>query len=173
MSQNAPLLTDTSRLAAIINAQNFAAGVAAHINGDWSQHVQVQIINKNWLDSGGNFIPGSKRLRISAVLNGVTYAVVLPILPFHAPTSGSAPIITTQPTNQTVVHGSTAVFAVVASGPPVITYRWRFKGIAVNGATSSQFVISNAQSINTGAYDCVVSNSYGFVITNSVQLFVT
>ncbi len=170
---NTPLLTDTSRLAAVINAEDFAHGVANHVNGDWNQHVQMQIINQNWVDSGGNFIPGSQRLRILLTQNGTNYAMVVPIVPFTAPTTGVSVSITTQPTNQTVTPGGTAVFTVVAAGDPVLTYRWRFKGVVITGAVSNKLVISNVGTINAGKYDCIVSNPFGFVITNPVQLFVT
>lgn len=170
---NTPLLTDTSRLAAVINAEDFAKGVANHINGDWNQHVQMQIINQNWVDSGGNFIPGSQRLRLLLTQNGTNYAMVVPIVPFTAPTTGVSVSITTQPTNQTVTPGGTAVFTVIAAGNPVLTYRWRFKGVVITGAVSNKLVIGNVGTINAGKYDCIVSNPFGFVITNAVQLFVT
>ncbi len=170
---NAPLLTDTSRLAAIINAEDFAAGVASHINGDWAQHVQMQIINQNWVDSGGNFIPGSQRLRLLLTQNGTNYAMVIPILPFTAPTTGIAPSISTQPSNQTVPVGGTAVFTVIATGDPVLTYRWRFKGVVITGAVSNKLVLSNVGTINAGGYDCIVSNPFGFTLSVIAQLFVS
>jgi hypothetical protein len=173
MSANTPLLTDTSRLAAIVNAEDFAAGVANHINGDWGGHVQIQVINENWVDSGGNFIPGSQRLRILVTQNGTNLAMVVPVIAFSAPTTGNAPAIVTQPVSQTVVHGSSAIFNVVASGSPVITYRWRFNGVVIPGAVSSQFVLGNVGTLNAGVYDCIVSNPFGFTVTAQVQLFVT
>lgn len=40
--------------------------------------------------------------------------------------TGTAPSITTQPTNQTVPIGSTATFSVTATGTPTLTYAWQY-----------------------------------------------
>jgi hypothetical protein len=64
MSANAPLLTDASRLSAQQNVENYAEGVAIHINSDWARHYQLRIVDKNWVDTCGDTVVGSSRLRI-------------------------------------------------------------------------------------------------------------
>jgi hypothetical protein len=41
-------------------------------------------------------------------------------------TVNSPPVITTQPVNQTVTLGSTALFSVAATGTPTLTYSWQY-----------------------------------------------
>ena len=53
------------------------------------------------------------------LLVGLTVAVFVPRL-------GAQPVITQQPTNQTVVGGSSVLFSVSVSGSGPFTYRWRF-----------------------------------------------
>jgi Immunoglobulin domain len=173
MRINTPLITDSSRLAAEQNASNYSVGVANHINGDWAQHIQIQIINKNWVDSGGNTIPGSSRLRILATDGSQDVALVIPIIPFTPPGgSGSGPQITAQPTNQSVIVGGSITFKITATGSAPLTYQWRYAKAVINGATSSQYVITNAQTSNAGNYDCVVSNNFGTVTSNEASLVV-
>jgi hypothetical protein len=173
MRANTPLLTDSSRLASEQNVDNYSVGVATHINGDWLQHVQISIINKNWIDSAGNIIPNSKRLRFLATVDGQDVALVVPIVPFKAGTTGNGPQITQQPTNQTVKVGGSVIFTVQATGDPALTYQWRYAEAAIAGAVSPQLALTNVQLSNAGQYDCVIGNPFGVVISNSVTLTVT
>lgn len=173
MSANTPLLTDSSRLAAAQNVENYSAGVARHINGDWSGHFQFAIINRPWVDSAGNTIPNSSRLRFLATVNGQDIAYVAPIIPVSTVASGNGPQITVQPVSQKVAKGKSVTFTVQAVGDPVLSYLWRFNKVEIYGAVSAQFVLTNVQLISAGAYDCVVSNSSGLSITNEVNLTVT
>ena len=172
MSANTPLLTEASRLASTQDVDNYSAGVAAHINGDLSRHVQVQIINKNWVDSCGNVIPGSQRLRILGTFNGVDVAIVLPILPATTQ-AGAAPSIISQPQDRTVGLGGSVGFTVVATGAPVLRYQWRHDGVPISGAVSPQLALTNVSLNAAGAFDCVVTNSQGIVVSNAAQLTVT
>jgi len=83
-----------------------------------------------------------------------------------------APTIQTQPQSQTVTTGGSAQFSVTASGRPAVTYQWYFGSTAINGATSSSYSLSNAQSGNAGNYTVVVSNLMGHVTSNGATLTV-
>src|SRR4029079_11710725 len=48
------------------------------------------------------------------------------------------------------------------------TYRWFFENSAIGGATTSNLVVGNAQSVNEGIYRVVVSNSVGSVTSAAV-----
>src|SRR5215470_15599256 len=50
-----------------------------------------------------------------------------------------APVITTQPVNQTVTAGQTATFTVVASGTAKVSYQWQKNGANIAGATSASY----------------------------------
>lgn len=173
MSANTPLLTDSSRLASTQNVENYSTGVASHINGDWKQHVQIAIIEKNWVDSGGNTIPKSKRLRILATVDGQEVALVLPIIPFTSGNLGNGPQITKQPISQSVKKGGSVTFSVTVVGDPVLAYQWRHNRVVIPGSVSSQLALTNIQQINGGTYDCVISNPFGIVTTVEANLTVT
>jgi Immunoglobulin I-set domain len=50
-----------------------------------------------------------------------------------------APLIISQPGNQTVTAGQTATFSVTATGTGPLTYQWYVNGVAISGATSSTY----------------------------------
>ena len=81
------------------------------------------------------------------------------------------PIIYTQPTNQTVVTGNSAAFAVVATGSLPLAYRWSFNGTNLAGATTSALVLGNVQTNQAGNYAVQISNSIG--LTNSAVASLT
>lgn len=172
MSANTSLLTDASRLSASQNTDNYAEGVAVHINGDWSQHYQFVIIPEAWIDSCGNIVPGSQRLRIPLTAYNSDVNVVVPIVPFIPPTSGVAPSIISAPTSKNIGYGETARFAVIADGTPMLTYQWYHNGNLIQGATSNQLAVTNAALDDGGQYTCTISNDFGQITTTAVTLFV-
>ncbi len=85
---------------------------------------------------------------------------------------GLAPSITTQPLSQTVFAGSNATFTVIAAGTPPLGYQWRKGGIAVAGSTNPTLRLSNTTTNDSGAYDVVISNSFGAVTSQVATLTV-
>jgi regulation of enolase protein 1 (concanavalin A-like superfamily) len=80
----------------------------------------------------------------------------------------SAPVITTQPTNQTAAVGQTATFNVVATGTPTLTYQWQKGTTNILGATSASYTTPVLTAFDLNAsYRCVVSNSAGSVTSAS------
>ncbi len=73
----------------------------------------------------------------------------------------TAPIITVQPQNQTVLPGAEVTFCVTAAGAPPPTYQWRFNGFTIPGATTSCYTRTQTQTNDAGAYSVVVSNVAG------------
>jgi len=71
------------------------------------------------------------------------------------------PVITTQPTNQTVSPGGTAKFSVAATG--ATAFQWRFNGTDIPNETNALLQISNVQTNNAGYYLVTVKNSTGWV----------
>ena len=66
--------------------------------------------------------------------------------------------ITTQPTSQTGVAGSTVNFSVVASGTAPLSYQWRKAGVNIASATAATLTLTNVQAADAATYDVVVSN---------------
>ncbi len=81
---------------------------------------------------------------------------------FFACCSGSAPVITAEPTNETVAEGNTTVFQVTAMGTPSPTYQWFFNtNTALTGQTSNILTLTNVQPGEAGAYSVTVNNAGG------------
>lgn len=83
-----------------------------------------------------------------------------------------APEIFAQPRSISVVSGRSASFRIGASGAPAPTIQWRRNGVPIAGATSANYVISNAVAGDAGAYSAVVTNSAGSVTSSSANLTV-
>jgi len=80
------------------------------------------------------------------------------------PGKGVPASILAQPTNQTVVYGSTVSYVVVAGGSQPLWYQWSFNQTNVlAGATNATLTLTNAQPGNAGGYSVVVTNSAGSV----------
>src|SRR5439155_19081262 len=77
------------------------------------------------------------------------------------------PGITTQPTNQSVVLSNNATFALSATGAATLVYQWRkgnvnlTNGPSVSGATTATLTIFSVRTNDAGAYDAIVTNTYG------------
>lgn len=85
-------------------------------------------------------------------------------------TSGSAPVILTQPVSQTVPPLSTVTFGVVATGDPAPTYLWRRNGVSFGGWNTSSITLYAVTSNDVGTYVVEVTNSAGSVTSVPVTL---
>jgi hypothetical protein len=83
-----------------------------------------------------------------------------------------APVIFSQPTNQTVLIGQSADFIVLAAGTQPLSYQWSFEGAAIPGATNATLSLTNVQSLQAGAYSVGVTNIVGGVTSSNAQLSV-
>ena len=88
------------------------------------------------------------------------------------------PVITSQPSNASVTVGETATFSVTATG--ATGYQWYYltptalSWTAVqNNGTSATYTLTTAARHNNYKYHCKVSNSEGYVMTNTVTLTLT
>lgn len=175
MNSAAPLLTDASRTSSTQDTNNCAQGVENHVNGDWGQHAQISTASTagNWVDSGQNHIPSSVRLRFLGYIDGQAVAFVIPAMLVPAGAAGgAAPIISQQPQATTGIVGRTASFTVAATSSAPLTYKWQHNGANIVGANGATLTLTNLVLLDAGTYDCVVSNQYGFVVSNTVNLTV-
>ncbi len=91
----------------------------------------------------------------------------------YATTQDAAPpSISAQPTNQTVVLGSNAVFSVGAVGALPLNCQWRWNGGDIAGATNAALALNNVQTNDAGGYSVVVANSGGSVTSEVATLTV-
>ena len=90
-----------------------------------------------------------------------------------SPPPATAPLVTTNPANQTVNVGQTAAFTVVASGTAPLAYQWRRGGTAISGATGASYTTPATVAGDSGAtFDVIVSNSAGSVTSATATLTV-
>ncbi|MFL5764265.1 MAG: PQQ-dependent sugar dehydrogenase [Bacteroidia bacterium] len=87
--------------------------------------------------------------------------------------NNDAPVITTQPQDQTISAGQNVTFTVAASGANPKTYQWRKNGTPISGATAASFTITNVQSTDAGQYSAKVTNSFGSATSDNAVLTVT
>jgi glucose/arabinose dehydrogenase len=87
--------------------------------------------------------------------------------------SGTAPGITTHPSNQTVMQGQSATFTVAASGTTPLNYQWQRNQTNISGATSSSYTLTPAMFADNGAkFRCIVTNAFGNATSNEATLTV-
>jgi|GEM_PF-1588309 len=81
--------------------------------------------------------------------------------------------ITSQPQSAAICAGQNVTFNVAVSPTTGVTYQWYKEGIAIVGATSSSYTISNAQ-VNDASYDyyALITDACGSATTNHVSLTV-
>jgi len=95
---------------------------------------------------------------------------------FLVDSNTAPPVITAQPQNQVATNGGSAAFSVSAIGPAPISYQWRFNGtnlvdgVNVAGATLSALSLSGVSLASEGAYDVVLSNIHGAVLSAPATL---
>ncbi len=87
---------------------------------------------------------------------------------------GTAPVIVTQPTNQTTSAGATTTFTTTATGDPTPTFQWQLSTNGgttwsnISGATASSYTTpATTASDNGNQYQAIVSNSAGPAVTTN------
>jgi hypothetical protein len=84
--------------------------------------------------------------------------------------NNTAPLITTQPANQTASAGQTATFSIVASGDN-IGYQWQKNGSNIPNASSASYTTPMLFRADSGSsFRCVVSNTSGSVTSSPAAL---
>ncbi len=84
----------------------------------------------------------------------------------------ATPVITTQPSNQTVTEGQTATFSIATTGTN-LSYQWQKNGTNISGATNSSYTTPITTVSDDGAlYSCVVTNTGGSVTSSDATLTV-
>ncbi len=81
-----------------------------------------------------------------------------------------APVIETQPIDQSVAPGSTASFSVAASGSGPFTYQWRRNGFILPGATSASLSLTDVTAANEGRYSVLVTNATASTVSADAWL---
>ncbi len=91
---------------------------------------------------------------------------------YSSGSNATAPVILTQPQDQTVQAGSNAFFFCVATGSEPLSYLWYFNGGAYPIGSNSSLSLYNVQATDAGTYYVEVSNSAGTVMSSNAVLTV-
>jgi hypothetical protein len=78
--------------------------------------------------------------------------------------------ITLQPTNLDLYGGDTATFEVRARNVAPFSYQWLRNDVSLPGETNSVLTLTNVSLAQTGSYSAIVSNPYGFKLSDSATL---
>ena len=98
-----------------------------------------------------------------------TLTIVSPTPPPIPPT---APIITEQPSSQTVVVGDAATFIVNASGESPFAYQWFKNDTEIVDATGNTHIIQTSTLTDAGNYKATVTNIAGTTTSDTATLTV-
>jgi len=94
---------------------------------------------------------------------------------FLSSVTPSGPVgIAVPPQSVTAAERAPATFSVVANGTPPYTYQWRRNGLAIPGATGTNYTLASVTMNDHGAqFSVVISNSFSSVTSSPVALTVT
>src|SRR4029079_2221447 len=83
----------------------------------------------------------------------------------------SAPLLVSQPHDQSVLAGATVTLSVNVSSCPPIGYQWFFNTTnLLANATNASLTLTNASFSSSGQYQVVVTNSFGSVTSAPAML---
>ena len=142
---------------------------------------------EKWADSG---MPGAKTnsltVMVIAARDGQMYRCVVTDDSGTSATTnavvlrvGNAPVIVSQPQSYTGAVGTTAVFAVEATGDDLI-YQWQYSSnggetwndSSATGAKTASISVAALAYRNGQMYRCIITNEYGIVISDAATLTV-
>lgn len=123
---------------------------------DFFMDLQYAIINGKDVDTV--YCEWFARVKPFSMLNAKLKDAVVP------------PVITTQPTNQTVSEGGTLTLSIVATG--ATGYQWKKGTSNISGATSATYTKSDVVPADAGSYTCVVTGAGGATVTSDVATIV-
>ena len=85
----------------------------------------------------------------------------------------SAPVITIQPTSQTVTAPNSAVFSTAATGTAPMSYQWMRNGLSISGANGPTYMTAATSTADNGAaFSVVISNAAGRATSAAASLSV-
>lgn len=124
--------------------------------------------------TGGEFFKGN--IDEISIYNRALLASEIAAI-YNAGSSGKCapparPSIFSQPTNQTVLAGSTVYLSVGATGTQPLSYQWSVNGKDLAGATDALLALTNVQVSQSGTYAVQVTNSLGAVVSSKAVLTV-
>ena len=81
-----------------------------------------------------------------------------------------APVVSQQPTGQTVGAGSDVTFTISATGTEPLTYQWLKNGVVLSGETNPTLSLTDVQVADSGSFQVIVGNLVGSVTSEGANL---
>jgi sugar lactone lactonase YvrE len=95
-----------------------------------------------------------------------------PDTPSALVTVKAPPLITRDPLDQQLRAGTLGTLNVDATGTAPIRYQWRRNGVPIPNETLPSYTLTSANEQNVGAYDVIVSNDFGTVVSGRASVSV-
>jgi pectin methylesterase-like acyl-CoA thioesterase len=136
-------------------------------------------LNLRWWEYGNSNLNATAAATFNGTPIGVTnndprlIAAQDAVLWLNGWTPSLLPNILSQPTNQTLNAGQSAVFAVSATGLPSPSYQWRKNGVNISNATNATYSIVSSLPTDSGTYTVLVTTPAGSVLSSNAVLTVT
>jgi hypothetical protein len=125
-----------------------------------------------WPIAANGLGPSLQRVVATSYGNDPTNWVAAAKTPGSAYGGGELPLVTTHPTNLTVIAFMNATFSVTAGGAGPFSYQWLFNGNPIPGATSATLLLTNVQPAQAGLYQAVVLNPANSTASSNALLTV-
>jgi len=114
------------------------------------------------LNHGSTAFPAGFKLGLSQLIGFAQGVYPVDVAVDYVRLSGElAPVIISQPANESVPAGGTVGFSVTADGVMPFRYQWQFNGASLPGATNATLTLTNVLARQAGDYAVRVANSYG------------
>ena len=78
--------------------------------------------------------------------------------------------ISAQPVSQLILENNSAVLSVSVNGGGFISYQWRKNGLPIANAFSSTLTLFDVSTEDEGAYDVIIANSQGSLVSSTAYL---
>jgi hypothetical protein len=175
-----PSITQQPTNQAVLDGETAMFGVG--VSGGQPMYFQWQYNSKNLTD-GGNIVGSATTgltINSASQTNVGAYSIIVSNAAGVVSSSNasltiipSAPVITLQPSNETVVVTGTAQFSVSAVGTKPFSYQWNFDGTNIVGATNASLTLTDLQFDESGIYAVVITNIHGAIESSNSILTVS
>ena len=158
---------DTLNLSVVVSG-------TGNIQYQW-QHNQTDLTGQNQqqLTISSVQLTDAGQYRVIITTPGGSAVSESAVVTVDASTPIEVPTITQHPSSQTVAVGAEIQLTVVANGAGPLSYRWQYNDLNIPGASNPEFVISDAQTADSGNYKVVVSNAAGSATSEVAVVTVT
>ena len=157
-----PDILSTEQSSDLLSLFQNQSGPGGFTNSSLGARVDLAVIANPWGECVADLEGDGRPAIIFANQFSSYFSIYQNLTPFGGP-----PVITQQPTNQTVASGNAAMFSVAATGSTPLSYQWNFEGTNILEATNTTLILTNVQLSQSGSYAVLVTNTLGSVLSSN------